>query len=146
MHVFPGIAGRELLGFSVPYLNNTGKAQALAVSQNRTLGTLEALATYDVETMPINIQDLLTPMGNFTDTEVLWSNAVLAAKYIPAGVDYAIKSLPDTLDEIRQLVKTDWSNVAGMEKLVSCPPDCQWLCKPDDKGSSAGPHPAVRMV
>ena len=75
---------------------------------------------YSAETLPLNIQDLLTPMGNYTDAQLLWSDAVLAAKYIPAGVDYAVKSLPDLLEEARQLVKTDWSNVAGMEKLVSC--------------------------
>ena len=48
--------GRELLGFSVPHLNNTGKAQALGVSADRAKGTLEALVEYGMEVLPINIQ------------------------------------------------------------------------------------------
>ena len=48
--------GRDLLEFSVPGLNNTGKAQALGVSVNRGKGTLEALVEYGMEVLPINIQ------------------------------------------------------------------------------------------
>lgn len=73
-------------------------------------------------------QDLLTPMGNYTDAQLMWSDAVLAAKYIPAGVEYAVKSLPDLLEEARDVVKTDWSNAAGMEKLVCRMPGAAVRC------------------
>lgn len=109
--------GRELLGF----FNNTGKAQALAISADRAKGTVEAIVEYGMKTLPINIQDLLTPMGNYTDAQLMWSDALLAAKYIPAGVAYTVKSLPELLEEARQAVKTDWSNTVGLEHLVRCP-------------------------
>ena len=108
--------GRELL--AVTQVNNSGKAEALATSQERLKATLESIDAYIKTATPINFADLVTPVGDFTDLAVFWNEATLVGKYLPGAIAYTIKSLPDLLEEARQAAVTKWQNRIDLPKLV----------------------------
>ena len=56
--------GRSLQGY-LP-LNNTGKDEAIAISDARGKATAESIMDYIHKATPQAVQDLVTPVGNYT--------------------------------------------------------------------------------
>lgn len=115
--------------------NNSGKAAALAESAVRTTATLESVHEYIKRAAPINLKDLLTPVGNFTDATVFWDSFTTFSQYVPGAILYTVKSIPDMLDDARTAIQTKWDNDALMAKLVrltlACPhPAWNWTPLP----------------
>ena len=108
--------GRDLLAFVD--VNNTGKAEALATSDERLKATVESIDAYVKKAGKINIADLVTPVGQYTDAAVFWNEATLVGKYLPGAIAYTIKSIPDLLEDARQATVTKWENDAAMAHLV----------------------------
>nr|QOL01105.1 putative extracellular protein CSOL_032 [Pseudococcomyxa simplex] len=107
--------GRDLLAFVD--VNNTGKAEALATSDERLKATVESIDAYVKKAGKINIADLVTPVGQYTDAAVFWNEATLVGKYLPGAIAYTIKSIPDLLEDARQATVTKWENDAAMAHL-----------------------------
>ena len=59
-----GMHGRSLQEF-LPF-NNTGKDEALAISDARTKATADSIMDYIHKATPTVVQDLVTPVGNYT--------------------------------------------------------------------------------
>ena len=93
----------------------------------RTKATLESIDAYIKKAAPINLQDLLAPVGNFTDATVFWDSFTTFSQYVPGAILYTVKSIPDMLDDARVAIQTKWDNDGLMSKLVrllshACPP------------------------
>ena len=99
-------------------MNNTGKEEALANSDERLKATLASIDAYVKRASPINIADLVTPVGKYTDAAVFWNEATMVSKYLPGAIAYTIKSIPDLLEDARQAAITKWENDALMAHLV----------------------------
>lgn len=119
--IFAGpVQGRELLAFVE--VNDTGKAEALATSAQRLKATTESIDAYTKKATPINIKDLVTPVGNYTDAAVFWTEATMVSKYLPGAIVYTIKSIPDLLEDARLASITKWDNTVAMAQMVRTVP------------------------
>ena len=47
-------------------VNNTGKAEAIAISDARTKATADSIMDYIHKATPTVVRDLITPVGNYT--------------------------------------------------------------------------------
>lgn len=110
--------GRELLALHPT--NNTGKDEAVHNSLKRYGATAESFAEYVRKHGYVNVQDLITPVGNYTDLEYLWDSAQLVSKYLPGAVHYTIQSIPEMLEAVKKSLELDISNMVEFAHLVRC--------------------------
>ncbi len=74
-----GMHGRSLQGY-LPF-NNTGKDEAIAVSDARGKATAESIMDYIHKATPQAVRDLVTPVGNYTGQLHTLSTAQLSEAF-----------------------------------------------------------------
>ncbi len=77
---------------------------------------------YSAKHRNLELRDLITPVGNFTDLQYFWESASLVSKYLPGAVKYYIASIPEMLEAAFKAAQLDLSNMVEFAHLVRLSP------------------------